>query len=131
VGTEKISALSGLLDGKVIEYYDNNKIKSISYYSENILIDSSIHYNLSSQIEMIRYYNNSDSIYLKNFEDEKFISDGYYFNNKKILNYYNINGQINKKYEYIDSCGVQYTNQGWLFDKNNNIIKDKGNNYKI
>lgn len=126
---------NNLLHGKVLEYYEErNKMKSIKYFNHGKLIDSAIYFNRVGKIEQIDFYKKaSDTIYVKYFENGILNSEGNFHNNKKIniWKHYHENGYLKSKFEYIDSCGTQYTNQGWVFNQKGDTLFDKSNYYKI
>lgn len=120
-------------DGLYKEFYKNGNAKVIHNFKNGTLIDSSVSYNYDSSVSDIRYYYKKDTVFCKTFKNNFLESSGEAFQNRKIgyWNYYNRNGKIFKKQEFINLCGKHYINQSWEYDDKNQIIKDRGNHYEI
>ncbi len=126
---------NNILQGKMEEFYEDGKnLKAIKYYKNGKLVDSTIYFDEQGKINKISYYNlKSDTIFIKFFTNEIKESEGKFYKGRKIniWNYYHKKGYLKSRFEYIDSCGNQYTNQGWAFNKNGDTLKDYSNYYKI
>ncbi|MHC0443881.1 hypothetical protein ACWA1F_00635 [Flavobacterium sp. 3-218] len=120
-------------NGVYKEFYNNGNVKVIHNFQNGVLIDSSTSYNTDSSLLDIRFYNKKDTVFCKTFKNNTLESSGEAFKTRKIgyWNYYNEDGRIIKKQQFINLCGKHYVNQSWEYDKNNSIIKNKGNYYKV
>jgi len=119
------------IDGNYKEYYPNGKLKIKHIYENGVLKDSSVYFDTRGKLIEIHYHKVGFD-YCKVYDnyDLKLIShEGYLKNGKKINKWKFYRGyKVSKIFEYIDSCGNQYTNQGWCFNKNGKLI-DSGSNY--
>lgn len=120
-------------DGVYKEFYSNGKVKVIHNFNNGILIDSSTSYREDSSISDIRYYNKKDTVFCKTFKNNILESSGEALQSRKIgiWDYYDINGNVTKKQEFINLCGKHYINQSWEYDTKKQIIITKGNHYQI
>ena len=118
------------LDGEYEEYYKNGKVKLKHIYLNGELKDSSIHYDENGKISQLDYHRKKGFDYIKVYNKDKISHQGTFYNNQKYgrWKYFDSNGKLKKVIEYIDSCGTQYTNQGWSYDSNEKFI-EKGSNY--
>lgn len=127
---------NGLLEGKFISYFKNGNIKSIDLYRENIKVDSTIIYDsiIPDKVKLIYLWNRTskDSFYVKNYEDNEVLNEGYIYKAKKVGKWkYYKDKKLEKVLEYINIKNETYLNQGWFFDKLGDTIKGVGNNYKF
>jgi len=59
--------------------------------------------------------------------------EGKFYKGKKVnvWNYYHQKGYLKSRFEYIDSCGSQYTNQGWTFNEKGDTLSEYSNYYNV
>ena len=96
-----------------------------------------------SKPEKVQYYPNGkfqktylkgDSIYVKDLDKNGDLkSEGKFYKGQKVgkWKYYNAEGGLEKIFEYKNISGLQYTNQGWHFNREGDTIKEEGNYYKL
>ena len=119
------------VEGKAIEYDKNGSLSAIYQFKEGVLVDSLVYFE-KNEITAIIYLKGNDVKLIKNFENEKLVSKGIIKNGKKKgkWNFYK-NEKISKTVEYIDLCGVEYLNQGWIYDDNGKLDLKESNFIEI
>ena len=115
-----------------VEYYEDGSIKSIKYFNDINLIDSTVYYykNYENMRESIVIWNNDKPVFKK-----------YYYPNGNLMregclqykdfrigkwNLYHIDGFKSEIIEYINLNGNSYINQSWKLNKKGDTI-DSGN----
>ena len=121
---------NGLMQGKGIIYNKEGVIESFVFFKDNKPIDSIINYS-NNKISSIIIFKDSANL-VKNFNNGSLVSEGHMFGGKKIgyWNYY----KNNKKYkviQFINLCGEQYSNQGWVFNDKDNLVSKGSNFFRI
>lgn len=126
----------GLKNGIYKSFYPNNKIKELSFFENGIYKDSSLYYanDELNSIKKIIYYNlKKDTLFVKDFFIEnKLKGKGYQLKNgNKIGNweFYNYNGFIQRKVEFININGLEYANRTYEYDSSGKLIN--GNFYEF
>jgi antitoxin component YwqK of YwqJK toxin-antitoxin module len=124
------------IDGNFEEYYPDGTLMIKKIYKNGLLKDSSIYYTKNGKIGLIRSYIKKGITYDKfyrNFDEKKISEEGYFLNNNKIgkWKYFDEYGNVNKVFEYVNVCGEQYTNQGWIYSETGQIIKKESNYFSI
>ncbi len=120
------------LDGEFKEFYENGTIEAISNYT-NGRLDSTLLYEKNGQLSLALHYKKNDTIYCKNFKDNKLERSGNIYKKRKIGYWYTYNkmGLKTAKYEYINLKNNEYLNQNWNYDNQGRLIRNAGNNYTI
>jgi hypothetical protein len=121
----------GEIEGKAIEYDRNGFVSAIFQFKKGELVDSLMFFK-ENKIESIIYLKNNDTKLVKKFENDKLVSKGIIKNNQKNGKWeFYKNGKISKIIEYIDLCGIEYLNQGWVYDDNGKLNLNESNFVEI
>jgi len=122
---------NGKLERKATQYNEDGSIFKTVYFHDDKLIDSTLYYK-NNEIFCIEYHDNSDLIYTKFIKNGHVKSLGYEKGGKKIGKWkYYKNDKLEKVVEFINLCGVEYANQGWVYKNEDKAGALKSNNYKI
>jgi len=131
--------INGEKQGELREYYKTGELKLLEHYEKGMIVDTSKRFFKNGNVSIKQYSTNLDDIYERYYENGSIMSKG--FIQDTILKgwwyYYDQEGNLNKKVEYIDVSGdpimenLQYPNQIIFFDKKGNILRDSSNYYTI
>jgi hypothetical protein len=122
----------GEKDGFYHEYFKNGRVKIISNYIKNKIIDSTIYFQYDGKLDkIINHKKNGD--FVKEFNNNIKTAEGFMEKGLKKgkWNFFNDKLIKTKTLEYINLCGTQYLNQGWHYDSKGDTIKIKSNFLKI
>ncbi|WP_139856798.1 toxin-antitoxin system YwqK family antitoxin [Aequorivita sinensis] len=129
----------GQKDGELREYYKTGELKTIEYYKNDQLIDTTIGFDKNGKIIVKRYEKDGSSIFERYYENGQLLSKGKIRDTitEGWWHYYYDDGNLYRKIEYVNASNdssinkMQYPNQIVSFDKKGNIIKDSSNYYTI
>ncbi len=118
-------------EGEFTQFNEDGTYFKKGYIKNDKFIDSVIFFE-ENKISCIEYKKDSDTVFLKYFDNEKIHSSGYELNNIKIgkWSFYKDN-KISNVIQYIDLCGTEYLNQGWFYDNNGDLDLKKSHFIEI
>ena len=121
---------NGLMQGKGIIYNQEGDIESFVFFKNNKPMDYIINFK-NNKISNIIIFKDSVNL-VKNFNNGALESEGHMFGGNKIgyWNYYK-NNKKHKVIQFINLCGEQYGNQGWVFNDKDNLVSKGSNFFRI
>lgn len=129
----------GQKDGELREYYKTGELKTLEFYKDNKLVDTTFGFNKKGKLVVKRYEEKGNSIFERYYENGKLLSRG---NMKDTIaegwwNYYDENGNLYRKVEFVDASSdsltkkKQHPNQILSLDTKGDIVKDSSNYYTL
>lgn len=132
--SKEYNSVDGKIDGVYREYYPNQNLKKLCFYTNGILKDSLVHYydNKQNSIRSVDYFSDNNDTIKKVFfrEDGSKIKIGHILQNRIMVGewfFYHKNGIVSQKIEYLNIGNKEYVNQGWYYNEDGKEIEDSGN----
>ncbi|MQP51355.1 MULTISPECIES: hypothetical protein [unclassified Flavobacterium] len=118
-------------DGEFIQFNEDGTCFKKGNIKNNRFVDSIVFFE-KNKISCIEYKSNTDSVFLKYFENGQLHSSGIELNRIKVGKWkFYTNNKISSEIEYFNLCNKEYLNQGWFYDNQAKIIRDRSNYFQI
>lgn len=134
----KYQEKNGVLNGIYTVYYPNGKLKEKQIFFQGKNIDSSLFYynnTINSLKREIKYLNNSDTIFVKNyFENGNLLSKGRLINDKIRVGFwysYYSDKSLNSEIEFIKINEQEFANRIYFYNRDGKLNLDKSNFYEF
>ncbi|WP_431160683.1 toxin-antitoxin system YwqK family antitoxin [Flagellimonas beolgyonensis] len=129
----------GQIDGELREYFPSGELKTIEYYKNGKIIDTTYGFDKSGNVSVKRYNVGNKSVFERYYDNGTLLSKGIMRDTfaEGWWDYYDKDGNIFRKVEFLNLnegssiINRQYPNQIIFYDKKGNIIRDSSNYFKI
>ena len=118
-------------DGEFIQFNEDGTYFKKGFIKNNKFVDSIIFFE-KNEVSCIEFKSNTDTVFLKYFENGKLHSSGKELNEIKVGKWkFYTNNKISSEIEYINLCNKEYLNQGLFYNTQGKIIKEKSNYFQL
>jgi len=129
----------GRKDGELREYYKTGELKTLEFYKNGILVDTTRGFYKNGLLSTKIYSFEGNNIYEKYHGNGNLMSKGQIIDTilKGWWSFYDFHGNLERKVEYIDKSADStikngmYPNQIIYYDEKGNILIEKSNFFKI
>ncbi len=129
----------GLKNGELREYYKSGELKTIEYYRNGKLMDTTRGFYKDGKLSVKIYGHEGKTFYEKYYENGAIMSNGEVIDTilKGWWSFYDSVGKLQRKVEYLDLSkdenikNKQYPNQTIYYTKNGTILSDSSNYFTI